>query len=639
VAQKFREAGLETEVVEYKVWLSWPREISVEVTAPAGVKMRGPAREHVAGDPYQDDPRVVAAMNGSSPSGDAEAEVVYANYGRPEDFARLKEMGVDVRGKIVIARYGANYRGVKAYVAERAGAAGLIIYSDPIDDGYFKGDAYPKGAYRPPNAVQRGSIEYLFKYPGDVSTPGIASVPDLPAAQRTPPENAEALPKLPTTPLSYQDAAPILANLGGPATPRDWQGALPFTYHTGPGPVRVKLRLRFDYAYRSIWNVIGKVRGSELPGEWVVAGNHRDAWVYGAVDPSSGTATMLEAAHGLGALLKTGWRPRRTIVFGSWDAEEQGLIGSTEWVEQHPQPLAGAVAYFNVDSAVSGPRFGASAVPTLKQFVRETAQAVPAARGGGSVYDVWKREREQEEQERRDRLQSDVTGSQERPPQAVSKDVPVGDLGSGSDYTPFFQHLGIPATDVGSSGDYGVYHSVFDNFAWFRQNADPDFAVTRQMAQVFGLQVLRMAQADVLPLDYQTYGEEIQQYLAAARNKAERRFGTQAPAFDAAQQAVQRLTAAGRAMAAQQADPKADAQKLNARLRQAERALLVPEGLPNRPWFKHAIYAPGEFTGYSAVVIPGVNESIDTGDVAQTAKQLEVLRQALDRAAGALEGQ
>jgi len=294
VAQKFRDAGLETQIVEYKIWLGYPKEISVDVTEPKGVKMHGPTREHVQGDPFQDDARVIPPMNGSSPSGDVEAEVVYANYGRPEDFAKLKEMGVDVRGKIAIVRYGANYRGVKVYDAELAGAAGVIIYSDPIDDGYFKGEAYPKGPWRPVTAAQRGSVEYMSKYPGDVTTPGVASTPDLAVSQRIAPEKAAALPKIPATPLSYGDAQPILQNLGGQASPREWQGALPFTYHVGPGPVRVKIHLKFDYAYRTIWDVIGVIPGTELQSEWVVAGNHRDAWVYGAVDPNSGTAAMLE---------------------------------------------------------------------------------------------------------------------------------------------------------------------------------------------------------------------------------------------------------------------------------------------------------------------------------------------------------
>ena len=637
VAQKFREAGLETQIVEYKAWLNHPREISVDVTAPAGVKMHGPTREHVEGDPYQDDARVIPPMNGSSPSGDVEAEVVYANYGRPEDFAKLKELGVDVRGKLVIVRYGANYRGVKVYDAELAGAAGVIIYSDPIDDGYYKGDAYPKGPWRPATGAQRGSVEYMFKYPGDVTTPSVASTVDLPASQRVLPEKAVALPKIPSTPLSYQDAQPILANLAGPASPRDWQGALPFTYHVGPGPVRVKLHLKFDYALRTIWDVIGTAHGSELPEEWVVAGNHRDAWVYGAVDPNSGTAAMLEAVHGIGALLKSGWKPKRTIVFGSWDAEEHGLIGSTEWAEQNEKALANAVAYFNTDTAVSGPKFGASAVPTLKQFVREVTMAVPAAKGPGSVYDVWKAAKEKEEQEKKDKASAN-TGAPGREPAALSKDVAVGDLGSGSDYTPFFQHLGVPATDIGSGGDYGVYHSVFDNFAWFKKFGDPDFTIEQQMARVFGIEVLHMAQADVLPFDYETYGDELSQYLDAAEKKAQRKFGGQAPSFAAARAATQRFTAAGKATGAAQRDPQADARKLNAALHNAERALLVPEGLPNRPWFKHAIYAPGEFTGYAAVVIPGVNEGIDAGDLARTTRQLEVLAGAVNRAAQVLEG-
>lgn len=637
VAQKFREAGLETQIVEYKVWLGYPREISVDVTAPAGVKMHGPTREHVDSDPFQDDKRVIPPMSGSSPSGDAEAEVVYANYGRPEDFTKLKEMGVDVRGKIAIVRYGGNYRGVKVYDAELAGAVGVIIYSDPIDDGYFKGDAYPKGPWRPASGAQRGSIEYMSKYPGDVTTPGVASTPGLALSERVAPEKALALPQIVCTPLSYADAQPILAHLAGPDSPRDWQGALPFTYHVGPGPVRVKVHLRFDYAYRTIWDVIGKVRGAALPEQWVVAGNHRDAWTYGAVDPNSGTAAMLESVHGIGALLKSGWKPRRTLVFGSWDAEEHGLIGSTEWAEQNEKTLANAVAYFNMDVGVSGPKFGASGVPTLKQFLREVAQAVPSAKGPGSVYDVWKATKEKEEQEKKEKG-TENNGSASREGVAQSKDVPVGDLGSGSDYTPFFQHLGVPATDIGSSGDYGVYHSVFDNFAWFKMNADPDFALEQQMARVFGIELLHMAQADVLPYDYETYGDEIAQYLDAAEKKSQKKFGAQSPSFTSARTAAQRFLAAGKNISAAQKDPQADARKLNAALHGAERALLVPEGLPNRPWFKHSVYAPGEFTGYAAVVIPGVNEGIDAGDLARTTKQLEVLAGAVERAAKVLEG-
>src|SRR5690242_1562970 len=375
VAAKFREAGLDTQIVEYRVLLNYPKEISVDVTAPAGLKMHGPTREQVTGDPYADDPRVVTPYNAESPSGDVEADVVYANYGRPEDFKRLEDMKVDVRGKIVLVRYGQNFRGVKSYVAQEHGAAGVIIYSDPMDDGWFKGDKYMAGPWRPDTGVQRGSVGFIFQYAGDATTPGVASVPSLPDSERVAPEKAASLAKIPTTPLSYADASPILQNLGGPDSPRDWQGALPFTYHVGPGPVRVKMHIAMDYQLRTIWDVIGKMQGSEFPQQWVVAGNHRDAWVFGAVDPNSGTTALLEAVHGIGQLLKSGWKPKRTIVLCSWDAEEQGLIGSTEWGEDHAKDLANAVSYFNVDVAVSGPNFGASSVPSLKQFVRDIAKA------------------------------------------------------------------------------------------------------------------------------------------------------------------------------------------------------------------------------------------------------------------------
>jgi len=630
VAQKYREAGLETEIVEYKVWLNYPAHIAVDVLHPKLPRLRLPSPERVEGDPYQSDPRVVTAYNGFSPSGEVEAELVYANYGRPEDFKKLQELKVDVKGKIVIVRYGENFRGVKSYVAQEHGAAGVIIYSDPIDDGYFKGDKYPQGPWRPDSGVQRGSILYIFKYPGDPTTPGVASVPSLPDSQRVSPEKAQNLSTVPTTPLSYGDARPLLENLGGPESPREWQGALPFTYHVGPGPVRVRLRLKQDYAYRTIWNVIGKIKGRELPQEWVVAGNHRDAWVYGAVDPNSGTTSQLEAVHGLGVLLKSGWRPRRTIVICSWDAEEQGLIGSTEWVEEHAAELANAVAYFNLDAAVGGPSFGAASVPSLKQFIREVAKSVPSARGG-MLYDVWKQEKEKEA------AKAGRSGSRRAPNANPNADVPVGDLGSGSDYTGFLQHLGVPSTDMSSSGDYGVYHSVFDNFQWYKRFADPDFAYSQQMARVYGLEMLRMSQADVLPFDYETYGKEIGEHLEAARKKAATAFGDQAPDFHLALGAAQRFTLAGTASAALQRDPKSDRAQLNRLLSQTERALLLPNGLPNRPWFRHSGYAPGENTGYAAVVLPGVNEAIDAGDRQRAAQQLAHLTEALNRAAALLE--
>ncbi len=634
VASKFREAGLDTQIVEYKVWMNYPAEISVDLTAPAGVTMHGPTREHVNADPFQDDPRVLTAYNGMSPSGDVEADVVYANYGSPADFDKLKDLNVDVRGKIVLVRYGENFRGVKAYVAQERGAAGVIIYSDPADDGWKKGDKYPQGPWRPDTGVQRGSIGYMFEFPGDPTTPGIASTPSLPDDKRVPPERSAQLATVPTTPLSYHDAWPIMENLGGPESPRDWQGALPFTYHVGPGPGRVKMHLKQDYQYRTIWDVIGRIPGSESPEEWVVAGNHRDAWVYGAVDPNSGTAAMLETVHGLGELLKSGWKPKRTIIIGSWDAEEQGLIGSTEWGEEHASELANADAYFNMDVAVAGPKFGGSAVPSLKPFLREVAKVVPSPKGG-TVYEQWKKANEPGTQVVTP--QEAIGGTSQLPVANLRQDVPVGDLGSGSDYTVFLQRLGVPATDVSSTGAYGVYHSVFDNFAWFKKFADPDFVYTQQMARVYGIEILRMADADVLPYDYQEYGKEISAYIEAAKKKANTKFGGKAPDFTSASEAAKHFTKAGEAMLDTQKHHGSDPRQLNLALRQTERALLIPEGLPNRPWFRHAIYAPGVYTGYAAVVIPGVNEAIDKGDLDRTRQQIAVLAAALNRAASVLQ--
>ena len=623
VAQKFREAGLETEIVPYRVLMNQPKTVKVEAFDSAGKEvMSGPTREHVEGDPFDNNPDVVMPFNGSSGSGDVTGEVVYANYGRLEDFDELEKQHIDLHGKIVIVRYGANFRGVKAYIAEQRGAAGVLIYSDPQDDGYYKGDPYPLGPWRPESGVQRGSVQYLFKYPGDPETPGIASTPDLPDSARINPEGNQ--PHIISIPLSYADAAPILKALKGAGVPQGWQGALPFRYHLGPGGVKVHLVSEQDYQRRTIWDVVGKIKGSDYPEDWVVVGNHRDAWVYGAVDPNSGTAAMLEAVHGVGALIRSGWKPKRSILFCSWDAEEEGLIGSTEWVEQHAQQLLNAVAYFNVDVAVSGPDFGASAVPSLKAFMRDIAKAVPSPMGD-TLYQEWRANRHGTNEHR----------ASNAPPQSAD-DVRVNDLGSGSDFTPFLQHIGVPSTDIGSSGSYGVYHSVFDNYAWFTLNADPHFVYLQEMARVLGLEAVRMADTDVLPYDYKAYAGEVKTYIEAAKRKADDAslsgldFG---PALEAA---AQFATAADHAHHLQ-TNPPADLAEFNATLRAAETALTSKAGLPNRPWYKHTIYAPGEYTGYSAVVIPGVNEAIQAKDAARASAQLAVLAQALAKAAQTLE--
>ena len=621
VAQKFRAAGLDTEIVPYRVLMNQPKTVKVEAFGSDGkLLMTGPHREHVSGDPFDDNTRVVMPFNGSSGSGDVTGDVVYANYGRLEDFDQLAADHIDLHGKIVITRYGANFRGVKVYIAEQRGAAGVLIYSDPQDDGYFKGDAYPQGPWRPESGVQRGSVQYLFKYPGDPETPGVASTPELPDSSRINPEGNQ--PHIISIPISYEDAAPMLQALKGPGVPQGWQGALPFRYHVGgQGTVKAHLVSDQDYQRRTIWDVVGKVKGTDSSDDEVVVGNHRDAWVYGAVDPNSGTAALLEAVHGVGALIKEGWKPKRTIVFCSWDAEEEGLIGSTEWVEQHAQALDHAVAYFNVDVAVSGPNFSAAAVPSLKQFVREIARSVPSP-AGGTVYEVWKNEHSE--------------GNEHRPSNAPSDgDARVGDLGSGSDFTPFLQHVGVPSTDIGSGGPYGVYHSVFDNYAWFTMNADPHFVYLQQMARVLGLEAVRMADTDVLPYDYVPYARDITSYIETQKKKAgEEKLGS--IDFGPALAAAGRFAAAAEHATEVEKSSGADTGQINKALRQTEADLVSSAGLPNRPWYKHVIYAPGEYTGYAAVVIPGVTEAVQAKNAERAGQQLGVLTEALDRAAHTL---
>jgi N-acetylated-alpha-linked acidic dipeptidase len=635
VADKFKAAGLQTEIVPFSVWLNRPVKIEVTAFDKSGkLLMHGPTPEHVdpkayGGDPFQNDPRILPAFNGSSGSGDVTADVVYANYGTLADFKQLAELGVDVKGKIVLVRYGSNFRGIKVELAQQRGAAGVLIYSDPADDGYGKGDMYPRGPYRPETAVQRGSVQFLPLYSGDPQTPGIASTPDLPASQRITDPAKLNQPVIPSNPLSYHDAEPILQALDGPSAPREWQGRLPFNYHLGgTGAVKVHMNVQQDYKLRTIWDVIGTIPGDDT-ASWVVAGNHRDAWVFGAVDPNSGTAAMLEAVHGIGALLKQGWKPKRTIKFASWDAEEEGLIGSTEWAELHAPELAHAVAYFNTDVGVSGPDFSASAEPSLRAFVRQVTMEVPSPKGG-TVYEQWLKT--QQEHAKLKRGSDDEDGSES------SAEVRIGTLGSGSDYTPFLQHLGVPSSDIGSDGPYGVYHSAFDNYNWFIKNADPTFVYEQQMARVFGLEVLHMADTYVLPYDYLLYGHDIARYVETETGRAGSKNVTLD--FRPAEKAAKRLDFDGQRAHVFQSGfvplPVPVAQ-FNTALRDAETALLNPAGLPKRPWFKHTIFAPGEYTGYAAVVLPGVTEAIENGDATLAQQQLDILTTALNNAAAILE--
>jgi N-acetylated-alpha-linked acidic dipeptidase len=630
VAQKFREAGFDTEIVPYRVLLNRPVLEHVEAYDAAGhLLMSGPTPEHVDGDPYQANPRAVLPFNSSSASGDVTAAVIYANYCRLDDFNELAARRIDLHGKIVLCRYGVVFRGIKVELAEQRGAAGVLLYSDPQDDGFTKGGVWPAGPWRPDTGIQSGSVQYIFKGPGDPETPGVASILSLPNSARVSAANSADQPHIPSIPISSHDAAPILTALRGPIARPGWQGGLPFPYHLGPAGVTVHLLARQDFQRRIIWDVIGKIEGSTFPAEWVLTGNHRDAWIYGAVDPSSGTASMLETVRGIGELMRRGWRPKRTLVFCSWDAEEEGLIGSTEWVEQNPKVLQQAVAYFNVDIAVSGPDFSASAVPSLHKFLKQLTGAVPSPLGG-TVYNQWNLH-----DSGGGKTQLSGRDSPQGEP-AAQNQVHIGNLGSGSDFTPFFQHAGVPSTDIGSEGPYGVYHSTFDDFAWYIRNADPHFVYLQQMARVLGLETLRMADADVLPYDYVAYARAISAYLDTVRSKVA---GTALGGLDftSAYAASARFAAAARKAQALQCQPAGDLVRLNRALRQTEESFLTPSGLPDRPWYRHLIYAPGESTGYAAEVLPGVSEAIDARNGSLATQQLNLLAHALDHAAQTLQ--
>lgn len=630
---QYRSYGFDAEIVSYSVWLSQPREVKLELTAPETKTLATPEAPF-EGDKDTFEPRAVMGFNAFSPSGEVTAQVVYLNYGTPEDYRELDALGISVERKIVLARYGRNYRGIKAKLAEEHKAAGLIIFSDPQDDGYVQGDAYPKGPWRNMSAIQRGSILYTETYPGDPLTPGVAATAD---AKRLAPADALNLPHIPTLPINAQDAAVILNHMAGPHVPRGWQGGLPLTYHVGPGEAEVHLKISMDYQQRPIYNVIAMLHGAK-DDEWVLMGNHHDAWVFGAVDPNSGTASLLETARALGELERTGWKPRRTVVLCEWDGEEPGLVGSTEWVESNRAELqAKAVAYINTDVGVAGPNFGASAVPSLKQLLRDVAHDVQDPHSGRSIYELWR--------ERSMRAKEQPTGTARRePPPDPSGEVPVGALGAGSDFCPFLDHAGIPSADVGFGGDYGVYHALYDDFYWMKHFGDPTFAYHAALARVLGTIALRLSDADLLPFDYSLYASEI----ARAADEFSSR-GTSLDSADAnpniktvteaAAQLSGSASRASSALASMSTEPIDAAQglKINRALAGVEQAFLAPGGLSGRPWYKHTIYAPGTYAGYAAGVMPGVSEALDRHDPATLHREEDALAAALRRAAARLD--
>lgn len=628
---QYRSYGFDADIVSYSVWLPQAREVKLELTAPKPIPLGTPEQPYPI-DPDTYNKNAVMAFNIYAPSADVTAPVVYVNYGTQEDYQELETMGIRVAGKIAIARYGRCYRGIKTKLAEEHKALGLILYSDPQDDGYFQGDVFPRGPWRPMSGIQRGSVQYTEIYPGDPLTPGVAATPD---AKRLAPADAKSLPHIPTMPINAQDAAVILGDLDGPHVPRGWQGALPFTYHVGPGGAVAHMKLVMDYQQRPIYDVIAKLRGTD-DGEWVVLGNHHDAWVYGAVDPGSGTATMLETARALGELVRNGWKPRRTIVMCEWDGEEPGLIGSTEWVEANRADLqAKAVVYINTDVGVAGPNFTASATPSLDDVIRDAARSVTGPNGTGSVYEAWL-----EHAKRGEKQLSGIARTQatlENPGQA-----PVDALGAGSDFCPFLDFAGIPSIDTGFVGDYGVYHSLYDDFFWMKSFGDPTFQYHATLAKVLGTMALRLDEADVLPFDYAAYAATISRVTNDLVSRASQ-LGMQSASLQRISDASGRLTAsATRAShALQHMDATSfDAAKqnqINHELASVEQALLAPEGLVGRPWYKHTIYAPGSYAGYAAEVLPGVNEALDRDDAAVFQQEGASLAAALLRASARLD--
>lgn len=598
VVAKLRSYGLRPEVKTYYTYLSTPKDIQVQMTAPQRLDL--PVKENKR--PWQQDfDKVVVGYNALSPAGEATAPVVYANYGQAADYDVLASNGVSVKGKIVLVRYGKVFRGVKTRQAYLHGAAGLIIYSDPADDGFTRGAVYPDGPWRPSDGIQRGSVGQIQYYSGDPLTPGWPATEN---ARRLKPSDAAELPKgPPTTPISYGAAEPLLKNLTGKAVPASWQGGLPFTYHFGPGGTQAHMDLKIDYSIKPIWDVIATVPGSEHPEQQVIVGGHRDTWTYGSLDNLSGAENVLQVARGLGRLLKQGWRPKRTIVLATWDGEEYGLYGSTEYAEELAGRLRNAVAYINMDIA-AGRYFGPSATPALDGLIGDVTKEVHWPGTNGSVYDAWK--------------------------QQNNGTTPIDRIGGGSDFQSFFQRYGVPAMDLGASstGGGGNYHCSCDDYYWMTHFGDPTWQYHVGMSQLVGITALRLANADVIPMHYAPYASEVTGYLNDFTKQQKDAFGsvkvdvsrdlTQAESWGRAASALE--SAAATALAT--GDTKTFG-RLNAKLMQAERDLLTSAGLPDRPWYRHQIYAPGIDTGYATQRLPALHDALFLDKDVATAKAYE----------------
>ncbi|MEK7241046.1 MAG: M28 family metallopeptidase [Gemmatimonadota bacterium] len=633
IADRYRAWGLDhVQLHRYDVLLPWPREVKVTMTTPTVYEAT--LRE----DAYPQDPHSAKDPGitylGMSASGDVTGELVYASSGNPSDYDWLEAQGVDLKGKIALVRYSVpySYRGFKALTAEKRGLKALLIYSDPAEDGFKKGKTFPDGPWGPESHIQRGSITYDFMVAGDPLTPGYASVPGAPRIKES---ESLSMPKIMMVPMSYRDARPLLQALGGPEAPSSWQGALGFAYHVGAGPATVRVKVDMDGATRPIWVVEGRITGTEEPGKYVVLGNHRDAWVYGAVDPSSGTATQMELARVLGSQARMGRRPKRTIVFASWDAEEWHLTGSTEWGEQFADDLRkNAIAYLNVDGSTSGSKFDAGAIASLNALVSQTVRDVKDPVADGSVLDAWGRALNSEVRE------AMIGGGATRGATAKRPiDYPGNALGSGSDYTVFLNFLGLPIVEMSFSGPYGVYHSIYDNYYWMTQFGDPGFKYMTVMAEVWGRMALRLANAEHYPHDFGLYAQRVGEFIDAleaqplVKGKLEfARVRAAQASWAGAASALEHALRAALAAAPSPARVKALAD-VNEAMRAVEQQFLNTDGIPGRPWFRHVLYAP-KYT-YAAMTLPGVQEAVDAGDWSRAAAQLEIVAARIEAVAAA----
>ncbi len=635
--RQFRSYGLEARLDTFQALMPVPVERRLEMVAPTAftARLAEPALDE---DPDSRDEGQLPTYNAYSPDGDVTGELVYVNYGVPDDYAALARLGVDVRGKIVIARYGRSWRGIKPKVAAEHGAVACIIYSDPRDDGYFVGDVYPRGPMRPELGAQRGSVMDMPTYPGDPLTPGWGNRPGATPPRMLPRDSAATIEPIPVLPIGYGDALPLLRALGGPVVPADdWKGALPITYHVGPGPARVRVALRFDWQVRPLYNVVARIPGAAFPDQWVLYGNHHDAWVNGAEDPVSGAATVLEAARGFGELVRGGWRPQRTIVFALWDGEEWGLLGSTEYAEANADALrTSAVAYFNSDTNGRGP-LGASGSHTLETFVREVARDLDDPGGSANALEAITAFALS-----RARTSQDSGRARTRP-------FRIGALGSGSDYTAFIDHLGIAALDIrhGGASEDGIYHSIYDSYTHYTRFNDTSFVYGRAQAAAMGTAVLRMADAPVLPFSFSDAAATYRRYAAeidSLAGRAAREPVDLAPltaALDALaaagarfDSALARATSRGAAWLARNQRALGP---INREVYRSERDLTHAQGLPRRPWFRHTIYAPGFYTGYGVKTLPGIREAVEQNNIAEARAQLPIVADAIQRMAARAE--